>query len=619
MAHVKRLGWKICGVALLLFMGAAVYLGYETCWLGTVSLIQKSSDPAGVSAPGPECRVAILRSDYTSKYLEKPANYYAHIEYWRNLAQSMRMPVDLIDDAQLEAGPQGYKVLLVPSAICLSQKEREGIRNFVLNGGGAICTWATGARDENGTWKGLDFLTQLTGADTFDFPERSTPWYISFLGGNPISAGAPGGSRIQVDSPERLEAKSISVDGYWSDSRLFPVDPKIPTIFQGAALHKSAGQGRVAWFGFQENSAVAGGNNKDVLDFALTNALAWTAQKTVCAVNPWPAPHESATVFGCDVEENYFNSSYAASALRKSKEKGTFFCQSELVKEDADLIPQLKGVGEVASHGDTHAGFSQAGILSQYLRLAKSKWRLTRLGGSPVMGFHPPSDDFNDTTLKALAAAGFHYILIGGENSTGADSVLPNIILVSQSLKWFHREMSLVKLSRTMEDDLHYSPLGIVGLSPAMIVQRAASDFEDIHALGGLYVFSFHSQGFSSAEYVGILPELVDQFRQRGTWIATAEDVANWWELRSHLSVGISDVGKGGVKLIVHYTGSAPLEDAALTVYPPGDIKTAHVVLGELPQTSVKILTTSADSGLNLQLGSLNPGRTYQFGLLWGQ
>lgn len=619
MAHSKRLAWKVSAVALLLFIGAAVYLGYETCRLGTVSLIQVSPDVAGFSAPAPECRIAILRSEYTSKYLEKPANYYAHVEYWRNLAQSLRMSVDLIDDAQLEAGPQGYKILLVPSAICLSQKERNSIRDFVSKGGGAICTWATGARDENGTWKGLDFLSQLTGADSFDFPEHSTPWYISFLGGNPLTAGAPGGSRIQVDSPERLEAKSLSVDGYWSDSRLLPVDPKVPAIFQGAALHRMAGQGRVAWFGFQENSAVAGGNNKAVLDFALMNALAWTAQRTMCAVNPWPAPHSSATVFGCDVEENYFNASYAASALRKSKEKGTFFCLSELVKEDADLIPQLKGVGEVASHGDTHTGFSQTGILSQFLRLAKSKWRLRRLGGGSVMGFHPPSDDFDDTTLKALAAAGFQYILIGGENSTGADSVLPNILLVSQSLKWFHREMRLVRLTRTLEDDLHYSPLGIVGLSPSMIVPRAVSDFENIHGLGGLYVFSFHSQGFSSPEFAGIFPELVEKFRQRGTWIATAEDVANWWELRSHLSVSIADQGSRGVRLIVKYSGGTPLDDAALTIYPPGDTITARVAPTGAQQTSAQLVTPGPDSGLTLKLGRLNPGMTYQFDLLWGQ
>jgi peptidoglycan/xylan/chitin deacetylase (PgdA/CDA1 family) len=563
--------------------------------------------------------VAILRSEYTAKFLEKPSNYYAHVEYWRKLAQSMGMPAELISDAQFEAGIQGFKVLLVPSAICLSQKEKNGILDFASKGGGVICTWATGARDEAGTWKGVDFLTRLTGADSFDFTPRTTPWYVSFLGGNPLTAGAPGGYRIQVDSPERLEAKSLSVDGYWSDSRLFPVDPKLPTIFQGAAIHKSTGTGRVVWFGFQENTAVAEGNNKTVLDLALMNALAWTGQKTICAVNPWPASHSSATVFGCDVEENYFNASYAANALRKLKEKGTFFCQSELVKEDADLIPQLKGVGEVASHGDTHTGFSKEGMFSQFIRLAQSRRRLRQLGGGSVTGFHPPSDDFDDTTLKALAAAHFRYVLIGGENSTGGESARPDILRVSQTLRWFHRDMDLVKLTRTMEDDLHYSPLGIVGLSPAMIVQRAVSDFEIIHGLGGLYVFSFHTQGFSSPEYVEVLPSIVDQLHQNDTWIATAEDVAGWWELRSHVSVSVSDLGNRGVRLKVKYGGSTPLQDVALSVYPPGDPKNAQAIAGGSTPISVQLIPNGTNAGMTLKLGMLNPGMSCQFDLLWGQ
>lgn len=619
MLHIKRLGWKLAAVGLLLSAGAGLYLGYEICWLGTISLIPMPADAAAISAPGPDCRVAILRSEYTSKFLEKAANYYAHIEYWRKLAQNMRMPVEVIGDDQLEAGLQSFNVLLVPSAICLSQKEKDRIREFVSKGGGVICTWATGARDQGGTWKGLDFLSDLTGADSFDFTERSTPWYVSFLGGNPLTAGTPGGHRIQVDSPERLEAKSISVDGYWSDSRLFPIDPRLPAIFQGAAIHNTVGKGRVAWFGFQENSAVAGGTNKTALDLALKNALAWTGQRTLCALNPWPASHASATVFSCDVEEDYFNAGYAASAFRKLKEQATFFCQSELVKEDADLIPQLKGVGEVASHGDTHDGFSHAAILSQFIRLARSKWRLGRLGGNPVRGFHAPSDDFNNTTLKALVAAHYGYILIGGENSTGAESVLPDILLVSQTFRRFHRNMDLVRLTRTMDDDLHYSPLGIVGLSPSMITERAISDFQIIHGLGGLYIFSFHSQGFSAPEYVGIFPPIISQLQQSGTWIATAEDVAQWWELRSHLSVGISGQGTRGVRLSVRYSGGAPLEGAALTVYPPGGAVAAHVAPAGGPQTSVQVVSNESHPGLTLNLGKLSPGMVYQFDLLWGQ
>jgi peptidoglycan/xylan/chitin deacetylase (PgdA/CDA1 family) len=619
MLRFRKIGWPIVGTVFVLLIGLSCFALYETYFLGTVSLSLVRPEAAAISLPGPECRVAILRSEFTSKYFTSPTNYMAHVEYWRNLIQKMNMPSEVISDARLEEGAQGFRILVLPSAICLSEKERAGIRDFISRGGGVICTWATGARDEKGIWKGLDFVRALTGADTLDFTERSSPWYISFASDSPITAGAPRGSRIQVDSPERLEAKSRNVDGYWSDARLFPVDLNLPANFQAAVLHNTIGEGRIAWFGFQENSAVAGGENKAVLDSTSANALAWAGHKAISSVNAWPAPYVAASVFACDVEADYSNATYAANALRRSQEKGTFFCLTDMVKEDADLIPQLQGAGEVASHGDTYAGFGKAGLLSQVIRLARSKWRLRRLGGNRVEGFHPPSDDYADSTLKALAATRFRYILIGGENSTGANSVLPDVLRVSQTSLWFHRDADLVRLTRTMEDDLHYSPLGMVGLDPSWISQRALSDFEIIHGLGGLFIFAYHSQGFSAPEYVGIIPKLVDQFHQSGTWIATAGEVASWWELRSHLSIGVSEKGGSGITLTVKYGGSKPLDNVAFGVYPPGDSAQARVVPSGKNQPQAQLIPSENPDRLNLKLGRLEPGMTYLYELRWNQ
>jgi peptidoglycan/xylan/chitin deacetylase (PgdA/CDA1 family) len=598
----------------------ACFGSYETLWLGTISLNPQPPVVAALSLSGPECRIAILRSEYTSKFFKTAANYDAHVEYWRKLVLTINMTVDLVTDSQLEEGLQGFQILLVPSAICLSEKEKASIRDFVSKGGSAICTWATGARDETGAWKGLDFLSELTGADTFEFTPRTSPWFLTFASGNPLTAGAPEGSRVQVDSPERLEAKSPGVDGYWSDARLFPVDPNLPVNFQGALLHNAYGRGRVAWYGFQENSAVAGGNDKAILDLTLFNTLAWAGRKTLCAVNSWPALYSSASVFACDVEDKFDNAGYAANALRKAQEKGTFFCVADMVKENPDLIPQLEGAGEVAVHGDTHDPFSPAGVLSQIIRMEKARWRLWRLGGSWASGFHPPFDAFGNHTLEALAATHFHYVMLGAEGSAGeANSVLPDILRVSQSSRWFHRNLDLVRLTRTMDDDLHYSPLGIVGLNPSWIAQRALADFEIIHGLGGLYIFAFHSQGFSAPEYVGIIPVLIEQFHRSKTWIATAEEVADWWQSRSHVLVSVSEKGTNVIRLTVKYGGAKPLDNAALTVYPSGDSAPAHVTPVGAPTATAEIIPDTDNGHLSLRLGRLDPGMTYQFDLSWRQ
>lgn len=618
MLNFRGFRWKLAGAFVVLLIGAACLGAYETLWWGTISLNLQPPVVAAFSLSGPECRVAILRSDYTSKFFKTAANYDAHVEYWRKLVPAVNMTADLVTDAQLEEGLQGFQILLMPSAICLSEKEKASIRDFVSKGGSAICTWATGARDETGAWKGLDFLIELTGADTFEFTPRLSPWFVTFAGGNPLTAGAPEGFRVQVDSPERLEAKSPGVDGYWSDALLFPVDPNLPVNLQGALLHNTYGRGRVAWYGFQENSAVAGGNDKAILDWTLINTLAWAGRKTLCAVNPWPAPYSAASVFACDVEDKFDNAGYAANELRKAQEKGTFYCVANMVNENPDLIPQMKGAGEVAVHGDTHGPFSPAGVLSQIIRMEKARWQLWRLGGGWATGFHPPFDAFGKHTLEALAATHFHYVMLGAEGKVGeVNTVLPDILRISQSSKWFYRNMDLVRLTRTIDDDLHYSPLGIVGLDPSWIAQRALADFEIIHALGGLYIFAYHSQGFSAPEYVGIIPTLIEQFHRSKTWIATAEEIADWWQLRSHVSVIVSDKGTNAIRLTVRYGGAKPLDNVALTVYSPNDPATAQVVPVGVPQAKAEIIPDTDNEHLILRLGNLDPGMVYQYDLSW--
>lgn len=619
MRYLRGRGWKLVGGFVFLVAGAACFGAFEIGWLGSTSITIHRPEVAVVSPPFVQCRVAILNSEYSSRFFRSTNTYEAHIDYWQKLLHGLQMPVEVIADAKLEAGLQGFQILVMPAAICLSEKERAGVRAFVTNGGGVISTWATGSRDESGKWLGLDFLQELTGADKFEFTKRPPPWYVSFVNRRPTTAGAPGGFRIQVDSPDRLEAKSFGVDAYWSDSRLSPVDANNPVDFQGALIHNTIGRGRLVWLGFQENTAVAGGNNKDILDQVLTNALVWTGQQPLGAVDRWPSAYSAASIFACDVEENADNAGYAASALRKAQEQGTFFCVSSLAKGNPGLVRQLLSAGEVASHGDTEKRFASEGAFAQAVRIESSKWRLWRAAGASTKGFHPPSDVFGVDTFRAMAATHIQYLLTSLEGGARIDSVLPEIHSLSQSLGWFHRDADVVTLTRTTEDDLHYSPLGMVGLDPSWITQRALADFEIIHGLGGLYIFNFHSQGFSSPEFVGSLATLIDQFHRSATWIATGEQVADWWEMRSHLAVTISSRTTNGIRLSIKYGGTKPLDNVTLSIYPPAEFLHARIAAAGTTQATAEVAPENIDGRLTVRWGRLSPGTTTQVELTWMQ
>ncbi len=608
-------GWKIFGAAgLLLVLAAVFWLAYEVCWLGKFSIQPEPPEPAAFFVADSEFRVAILKSEYTARFLGSSPRYEGHAQYWQRLLQSLKIRWDSISDGQLEGDLKPYRVLVLPSAVCLSEKETANIRAFVKDGKGVISTWATGTRNEHGKWKGWDFLRELTGADSFEPDEGNPPWFVSFLAGSPITAGAPAGARVQVASPERLKATALNVDGYWGDARLFPVDSSRPSNFQGAVLRHQLERGRVVWYGFQENSAVAGGNDKALVDSVLSNGIFWAGQQLLYTVDAWPSNYSAAVVLALETDEDYENATYAVNVLLKSQAKGTFFCDADVVKKNPELMRYLKRAGEVAVEGTPPSHFTQSRILPQLILLETPRWKLWRLVGRWASGFVSPATLSTPVTLRALVGARYRYYL----TSLEGNSVRPVMLKVSQSWAGLHRELKLVRLARTTDDDLHLSPLGTVGLAPQWIVRRVLSDFDTVSGLGGLYVLAYHTRGLSAPEYAGALSQLIEHWRGHAAWVATAEEVADWWTKKSQVSVSISGRGPNSFRVRVASRAQSPIEGVVLSLYPPPDSLHARVMTFGAQSALPQVIPDQANEHIRLMFEKLDPGKTLTYEVEFG-
>lgn len=615
----KRLStgaWIVGFAGLLLLGGALSWAAYEACWLGRCSFETVAAEAAAYAEPDAGLRVAVLRSEYTARFLAAGGNYDAHVEYWCERARKRKIPCEVISDSDLEGGLKSHRVLVLPSAVCLSEQEKSNIRAFLRDGKGVIATWATGTRDEKGDWKGWDFLRELTGADTFKSSERNAPWFVTFFGGSPLTAGMAAGSRIQVASPERLEAVTLGVDGYWSDARLFPADSALPANFQAALLHLQLERGRVVWYGFQENSAVAGGNDKALLDSTLDNSVAWAGQRPLALVEPWPFPYRAAAIFALDVREDSENAGYAADSLLKGQAKGTFFCWPETLKKNPELTHKLRRAGELAAQETPSTAPARAWMPSRFMRVESFRWRLRWAGGAWPSGFESPDGPMTPQTLRALAGGGFRYYLANAEGN----SVLPTIFKVSQSLGKFHRDLRLVRLARMTDDDLHLSPLGMIGLDTQWIERRVLSDFEVVGGLGGLYVLSYHTAGLSAPQYAGVLSALAAQLRNAQTWVAAADDVASWWVARGKVSVTVSERDRGALRVTIVSRAENPIQGIVLTVYPPSNppagFSGAHVLpVGANNSPPPRVVPDPSNGRVKLAFGKLEPGTTYTYEL----
>jgi peptidoglycan/xylan/chitin deacetylase (PgdA/CDA1 family) len=587
---------------------AGLLFAYEFYLLGTMEVREAELLPALRLAPPEGLRVAILRSETTARFLGTGEAYQAHATYWGELLTANRIASDFISDQQLEGELTPYRVVVLPSAVCLSAAQKRNLRNFLRAGNGVIATWATGTRDERGMWKDWDFLRELTGAVAFELKERPAPWYVSFYGGTPLAAGPATAARAQITSPERVEATSLAVDAYWSDFTLFPIDPQLPETYLGAAIRRQHESGRAVWFGFQENAAAGGGHDKLVLDSVLVNAVLWAGQGMMGEVSPWPTPHDSAVVIALNVANSSENARYAAQRLLRRQAAGTFYCTGAYVRESGYLMRTLNYAGEVGSQGETDEPFTRLSLNDQLVSLWQSRVTLWRLSGRWAVGFHPPDDIYDPQTLRALAGARYRYYQVGPEGY----SALPQRMRVSQRVERFERERELVRLSRMTHDDRGLSPLGLTGLEPDWIVQRVVFDSGIVRALGGLYILSMHSQGLSAPEYVDVLTPLVEHWRAHSVWLATAGEVADWWQRRARLNVLVTDWKGRSFLLSVRSTSPEAVDDVGLTFYPPAGYDTAEVKVRS-GSTSARIEPDVERGRFRLVLGRLEPNISYRF------
>ncbi len=79
------------------------------------------------------------------------ARYWREVKGWLRAFTEAHLPVELLSDAQLEAGDfEGLQVIALPATACLSEKAQNQLRAFVDAGGGLLATSVTSLADEEG-------------------------------------------------------------------------------------------------------------------------------------------------------------------------------------------------------------------------------------------------------------------------------------------------------------------------------------------------------------------------------------------------------------------------------------------------------------------------------------
>ena len=556
----KRIGaWlptmTILGLAvpLLVYLAAMQLIGWRTPVPGVHGAISYATSGGG--------NVLLYASPNTRAYLAGiGGNYETLLVPWRTYFLDRKLGVKEIQDAtQLRRHEKG--VLVLPSAVSLSDEERAEILAFRARGGAILTTWATGTRNGKGDWEGWQFLETLGVKVLGEIPGDAELNHLILTGESPVSHTHPAGQRIGMGktSESSLRATGEMVAGRFMNwARITDAERRN----EGAIIYTeaSAGMGRVVFFAFAESTWEP---NQLVHYGFIDDTLQWLQREPSIVLAAWPNGKRAAQVIEMDTEDGFANALPFASMMQALDYPATFYVLTSVGKLFPDVLTRLARDFEVAYHGDVHDSFKDQSAAIQEQRIQNMRREMASVlpDTKNITGFRAPLEGYDATTEQLLHKYGIRHHVSSPNRTEARLPLLAKIDGVKT-------EDTLVVLPRTQRDDINMRG---EQLTADQTTQALIDDFDLVVDTGALGLLSIHSQNFMAD---GTLPKAMPGFlvhtkqRRAQVWKATGGEVADWWRERERLKLSSANSGKRLVFNIT-VTGTKPVSGASLVVMMP--------------------------------------------------
>ena len=510
------------------------------------------------STLGSAVRVAILRDPASAAYYDHGAAMDSIVAVWRAALDSVGAVAREVSPAEaLRITDQ--QVLIVPASPCLGREARHALDVAARRGIGLVVTWLSGVRDGGCRRVGYGLIAQLSAATRLDTLDASRgECYVTFLRGGPLAMDIPPGARLELAVGNHVALRTPDREAYFSDYTLNPRDVRGERLLDGAIVQTAIGASRAVYWGFDLRSVVDRPWDRALALRLMRNSGAWAAGIPRVTLEPWPNGRTAAAIFAQDVEDEFANARYAVDSLRAAKVSGSYFLVSRLAQANADLTRAMAANGEIGSHTPRHRLLGGASKEEQLTMLEESQRELTSLLGHPVAGLRPPEEQYDNTTLETWLESGGRYVFA----TLNGRAASPEILTVGAR--------PLVVLGRVTNDD--FIEVGRRGdTSVDSLAIRFIAGFDKVHALGGLYLLSYHSQMLARPELVPALARVARYVASDSTtWVTTAGAVADWWLGRSLVRVQAHRADGMHLVLDVRNEGTSSMQGVVARIALPG-------------------------------------------------
>ena len=542
----------------------------------------------------------LFASPETRAHFQKVGgNYDAILQPWRKFFSTRGLRFDEVTSlSDLDRRSSG--VIILPSAVVLTDIDRQQLLAFRDRGGSVLATWATGTRSPQGEWTGWDFLQRLGDARfASEIPREAQLVHLVLTGASPLAPEFGPGKRIGTGATSepvlRFRGAQVAARHLeWARAS------DAGTLDEGTVLYAeaSARGGRSVLFGFSETSWEFQAN--DMYTF-VEGTLAWLRHRPVMVKAAWPQARAAAQLIEMDTEHGFPSAEAFSRQLQDAGVNGAFYVLTSLAAENKVLVERLAQRHEIGYHGDVHEGFRDQSASVQEQRFANMRQQLAAVLGdtSTVAGFRAPGEAYDKTTEITAQKAGLRHHV---SDAHGSDTTLPFFAPIAGSTL----ENGLLVLPRTQRDDL----LLLQQIQMPDALERSMRlDFDINRILGGLGILSVHTQNFGPQQPLALaMPGFLRHVKgaEASVWTPTPKQLDAWWRDRERLRL-VQRVSGARFEFDVSVGGQKPVEGGTFVVMLPhkGAVPTVSSLKIGMPLPKVVRLD---DFRAALVFDSLSPG-----------
>jgi hypothetical protein len=533
-----------------------------------------------------------------------------NIQAWEDVLRKYSIPFETVSSVEsLEKKSSG--VLVLPSTVALSERERQAVIGFRAKGGSVLASWLTGVRNEYGEWRGFGFME--TALDTKVVGNTEADEDDTFLipyGDSPVTHQVPAGLRIWMERakewyPLRLAGRHPAAH-IMDWSRTVSSEKQSATLVFDERNQVSGKPSRSVVLGFPERLWVSA--DAKALEPIVLNAVRWLLRQPDAYTSAWPHPYASAFVLAIDAADTM-----ADTDLKHGKLVGdlgghaTYYVLTEQAVQSAEILKKIQAAGhEIAYLGDRFEGFKELSTSAQIKRL-DTMLREMKSSGIELAadaGFHPPMELYDKTTEKLLTARGFGYYVAGLDASEARLPFLSPGVVAEPEAK---PAKTIVVLPRTQSDPEDLLAEG----DPVSGLKLFLSELDLAEKMAGLSVVRISNKSTLNDIQLGAISKQLKIKRDR-MWLTTAGQVAQWWRERERVSISF-DSKTVPPRLSVTIKGDKPLQQAAnVWVNLPDSGSSLRLVAAETYEKLPKIARIDAWRA-SMDLNGLTPGEYHWY------